>query len=95
MIDLDEVMRRKDHGHTTNDEVRCLIHAVERYRAEIERLRALNLQLAEQVTCEHEHARVARLRRDEAEELAEELRCELRLARQQLADQMLEWRKNF
>ena len=51
---------------------------------ELTHLRALNLQFAEQVKCEQEHTRVARLQRNEAQEVAEELRCELRTLRREL-----------
>ena len=58
MLDLDEVMRRKDLRTVSSGEIKCLFH-------EVERLRTENLQFAEQVKCEYEHTRVARAWRDE------------------------------
>ena len=78
MTTLDELLARRDLHTISSGEIRWLL-------AEVVRLREINLQFAEQVKCEQEHARVARLRRDEAEELVEELRCELRTLRREMA----------
>jgi len=80
---IDELLKRRDLRTISSGEIRWLL-------AEVVRLRGLNLQFAEQVTCEAEATRMARQARNEATEMAEELRCELRLCRQQMADELRE-----